>query len=188
MKSRSSIVIHKIKESIVLHTYGWICPECESYPRKPFKWRSGYGRRITHWQKRELATCNLTLNSNKPKVPTMWAMLKAQWKVLRTINYTKEKGDIWSTSSEVRLRNSGDCEDQAFLIMALLRDECTDWDKLGICIVKGHAFATVQIDKDDFWVIDNGHLSYSIKRASLLLPFRETQPICGFNLFKKWSY
>ena len=178
----------KLRDFLKLRVYGWVFPERGCFFEKPFDWHCGYGRKITEWQKRELSVCNLEVPEDAPEVPSRWAMWKAQWKAFRHIKYVKEKGDIWLTSEDVKLRRYGDCEDQAFYVMALLRDACKGWDRLGICLVKGHAFAIVKIDGSDFWVIDNGHLSYSIEKASRLLPYHHLQPICGFNLVKKWSY
>jgi len=178
----------RFRDYLKLRIYSFFYPEREYYFRKPFDWHCGYGKKITEWQKQELATCNLVKYGHKPAVPTKQAMRKAQRKMFSKIRYQKEKKDVWLTSEQAQARGYDDCEGQACFIMSLLRDQCTDWECLGVCLVKGHAFATVQIDENDFWIIDNGHLSYSIEKASQLLPYKHLRPVCGFNLFKKWSY
>jgi len=182
------LTLLRLKDHLKLKIYSFFYPERELYFRKPFDWHCGFGRKIRNWQKRELATCNLVKYSHKPDMPTKAAMRKAQRRMFSKIRYQKEKKDVWNTSQKTEILGRGDCEDQAIYIMSLLRDQCTDWKCLGVGIVKGHAFAMVKIDESDFWIIDNGYLSYSIEKASCLLPYKHLQPICGFNLFKKWSY
>ncbi|MCD6262298.1 MAG: hypothetical protein J7J52_04680 [Deltaproteobacteria bacterium] len=182
------LLLLKLRDFLKLRLHGIVFPERACFFEKPFDWHCGYGRKITEWQKQELATCNLVKYSHKPEKPTKAAMRRAQRKMFSKIRYQKEKKDVWNTSQKTEMLERGDCEDQAIYIMSLLRDQCTDWKCLGVGIVKGHAFAMVKIGEDDFWIIDNGYLSYSIEKASRLLLCRNLQPICGFNLFEKWSY
>ena len=182
------LTLLRLRDHLKLKIYSFFYPEREYYYRKPFDWHCGFGKKITRWQKQELATCNLVKYGHKPKRPTMKAMKRAQRTTFSKIRYQKEKKDTWNTSHKTEIIERGDCEDQAIYIMSLLRDQCTDWRCLGVGIAGNHAFAIVQIDENDFWIIDNGHLSYSIEKASQLLPYKHLRPVCGFNLFKKWSY
>ena len=101
--------------------------------------------------------------------------------------------DYWATSEQVIARGNGDCEDQAALIVRRLAEAGFPYDKLGITIVSGHAFATIQYVIDDFYVLDNGYMTNVIRNAKEFFPYvnykgKALVPIVGFNMHTEWHY
>ena len=113
--------------------------------------------------------------------------------VLKNIKYVSDEDnyetrDYWANTKEILERGSGDCEDQAFVIYKKLIALGYPEKDLGIILVKGHAFACIYYCPCDFYVLDNGHFTMNIVKASDLFPYKGIEPIAGFNLTTCWSY
>lgn len=113
--------------------------------------------------------------------------------VLRNIKYVSDeknydKKEHWATTKEILEKGSGDCEDQAFVIYKKLMAAGYPEKDLGIILVEGHAFACIYYCPCDFYVLDNGHFTMNIVKASELFPCKGKVPIAGFNLTTCWSY
>lgn len=75
----------------------------------------------------------------------------------------------------------------------MMRDAGFPDDNIGMVVVSGHMFACLHISDKDFYVLDNGYITYKTALASDIFPFetkdgKELQPIIGFNLFDMWTY
>ncbi len=152
---------------------------------------TAYLYRIYDWQRRE---------SRKPwirtqeKAPTniKQTATKIRNQVLKEIKYKPDKENFdkkeyWATTRETLSRGVGDCEDQAFVIYRRLYEAGFNHSQLGVCLIEGHVFAIFYYKEDDFYILDNGYMTYAVVEASRFY-WSKGKPICGFNLYKIWSY
>lgn len=165
--------------------------------RKKKLWTSRhYESKIIDWQKRELSSLPRHLVKEiKTDFIDLQKANNIHWDVHKLIKYEKdidawEKKDYWQTSNQTIFLLKGDCEDQAFVRMRLLKEAGLPDKCLAIIIIEGHAFAGIYTDErnNDFYILDNGNLTYCMGWASKILPYFNAQPIVGFNLFDKWEY
>ena len=97
-----------------------------------------------------------------------------------------------STESEKLLK--GDCEDFAILLMRRLIEKGIYWKRVFVCLINRHAFCGLFVDDSyrDFFVLDNGYLSYIEIKASRLFPIKKDNlllnPLYGFNYTSEWRY
>lgn len=152
---------------------------------------------VEAWQKRERL-----LHEHFPiqwhlGLPDDWKEGAAyiNWWVNKNIQYIKDSEqynveDHWPTSQEVMDTGKDDCDGQAMLKLHMLLKAGFPDDLIGVIIVEGHMFACVyeNIDDDDFYMLDNGNMTYFMRKASDVLPYYNKPPILGFNLLSKWSY
>jgi len=166
--------------------------EYKLFERKPFDESVGTLYKIEDWQWRESNKSSSYKKQLTGKIDMNKASEIHKW-VLNNIIYTKDEilysqKDYWATSNEVLEKGSGDCEDIGIAHWRLFRDAGFPDDSIFIGLLVNHAFAGIQIpEENDFWVLDNGYLSYSIVKASQLFP-QKGKLLCGFNLFDVWSY
>jgi len=154
------------------------------FTRKPFVHR-GYAYKIFDWQYRERHVFHVVDNINKP---TLKDIKKVHRWVLTNFKYIPDKGkDYWETSDEVIQKGGADCEGLAALMMRKLRELGIPDEKLGICIIPRHAFATYWYKDDDFYILDNGYMTYHVVKASEF-SWKKGEPLCGFNLSDVWSF
>ena len=160
-----------------------------NFSKQPYKgYRIDY---IDPWIDREKL-----VNDEEPQrvehEATKEELRRAQMYVLLNIKYEKEEVNYWKTSYETFNDGYGDCEDQAFAIYKTLRNMGIYKDRLGIVLIKGHAFACYYFSDNDFYIIDNGYVTLNIAKASEVFPVYRSneykEPIIGFNLEEKWNY
>jgi len=159
---------------------------------KRLKYNGYCNIKIKTWLKRE----NISIyhqSQDKPSLDYLpniksiqnWVLRHIEYKVDK-INYNKK--DYWASTTEILRRGSGDCEDIAFVIYRKLIERGYPTNNVGIILVKSHAFACLYFNEFDFWVIDSGHLTKKIVKASELFPETKIRLLAGFNHSKQWSY
>ena len=157
-----------------------------------------FRRTISNWQRRESESLNNPTKSSGD-LPAGWKNKAKQIHrdMLKNMEYVSDthlygKCEYWATSKEILKYMKGDCEDQAIYVLRELRDAGFPDNKIGVVIVKEHAFACIHITNNDFWLLDNGYISRQIIKASEIFPVKikgtELKPVCGFNLFDIWTY
>jgi len=146
------------------------------------------------WQKTQMDSMTFEndrpLKSNKGAVD-LGLMRRIHRRTLLEIRH--ELGDLWRPSSVTLDRGRGISLDQSIAIMHRLRDAGFPDDSLGVVSVefsgRRHSFAIVHDRPDDFWVLDNGMLSFCPVRGSVLLAARrDVGVLIGFNFFDVWNY
>lgn len=116
------------------------------------------------------------------------------WDVNKELLYRKDivnwdRRDYWQPSWATEYLRTGDCEDYAILKYRIMRECGFPDNRIGIILIKGHAFAALlEPENDDFFILDNGSISYFMKKASETLPYDDREIVCGFNLFNIWGY
>ena len=183
------LIIIKLKKANLNYKYNYIT-NLDSWP----------DNKIESWRLRELQTID---NSNRTKVKDIDPALEIvfidiakqiNWTVNKQIKYTSDEStweisDYWQTSEQTNEKGTGDCEDQAILKYRRMRNSGIPDDKIGIILISGHAFAALlDPNNNDFYILDNGHLTYFVKRASDVLPYLDEEVKCAFNLFDVWGY
>ncbi len=190
--------LYFLKESTLYLGYiihGLIC----LIRKKPRMWRFkkskygayGYLKKIDIWREKEQQFSEnkgidfiLTKKNLKP-------IKKIHRKIHLIIKYRKDKNiwneaDYWQTYRQTLMLKTGDCEDQAILrYMALKNLRTIPEENLSLIIIKKHMFCAI-FNKDftDFFILDNGFLTYKIRRASKVMPIFGERPIAHFNLFE----
>ena len=146
------------------------------------------------WQKTQMDSMTFEndrpLKSNKGAVD-LGLMRRIHRRTLLEIRH--ELGDLCRPSSVTLDRGRGISLDQSIAIMHRLRDAGFPDDSLGVVSVefsgRRHSFAIVHDRPDDFWVLDNGMLSFCPVRGSVLLAARrDVGVLIGFNFFDVWNY
>jgi len=168
---------------------------------KKLPWSGKYNiHKINDWRKRELEILEPSMKNRITGLLTaehIKATNKIHWEIHRKIKYIKDdikwyKKDHWQTSDNTFRTETGDCEDQAFARMALMRLAKIPDCYLGIVITQRHALAILykNINADDFYLLDNGNTCYSMQHASKVFPYIKDKkyPLFGFNLFDQWEY
>jgi len=147
-------------------------------------------KKIESWQQRERAVLGAKIKQGG--IIKMSLVKKIHKQTIKDIKYVKDidnynAKEYWATTQEILQRMSGDCEDQAFVILRRLRKAQFPDDCLAAVFMKGHIFAAIH-EENDFWILDNGYLTKKVIRAGSFFPSEKGDLICGFNLFDKWGY
>jgi len=134
-----------------------------------------------------------TILSEKTTLPVhyMSIMKDVHKEAIRGITYVGEKEgkDRWQSSTETWEKRTGDCEDIAIVIYRKLRNlGFPEWSTY-VCIVKGYAFAIVRPHREatNFWILDNGKITISIKKAFDVLQYYDYTPLYVFNEKSMWN-
>jgi len=157
------------------------------------KFRSSHDK-IVGWRSREKDLSGTVL-PNPKDLPPNWkdtAKRINDW-VNKNIEYVTDEenwgeGDYWPTSAEVKDTRKEDCDGQSILKWRMLINDGIPHDKIALIVITGHMFTAVYEDENDFWILDNGSLTYSIQKASDVLPYTDKELKYGFNLYEEWSY
>lgn len=149
---------------------------------------------VCQWQKTQIDS--MTFENDQPRKNTKGAidlslMRRIHRRTLLEIKH--ELGELWRPSSVTMDRGRGISLDQSIAIMHRLRDAGFPDDALGVVSVqiadRRHSFAIVQDRDDDFWMLDNGLLSFSPLRGSIFFAARkDVHILIGFNFFDVWNY
>jgi len=185
--------------SVILNIRSWVVNTFRKFLKKHGIWKKFQAytipSKVRQWQERERK--DLGYVKMQKGVVDMVLAKKLHKEMLRDIKYISDKEnygkkEYWASSKEVIERMQDDCDGQAVYMWRKLRDAGFPDDKIGICIVKQHAFCIIIINDKDFWLLDNGAISRQIVKASNTFPiiiqgvYRE--PLYGFNLFDYWLY
>lgn len=183
------------RETCVSTVLYWVCKlikfNTEGFQRLPFHFYNA--GKIYDWQKREDKFKYVYPSTSYPN-PCVWKLIQINREVNGMIkqmgdkrNYDKK--EYWATTDEILKRGAGDCEDIAFVKYRKMFEAGFPRDRIGIVCVKGHAFAIYQYRHDDFYILDNGHLTTLVIEASELFnKGDDLRPIVGFNVGGRWSY
>ena len=153
--------------------------------------------KLESWQKRERNLYDSFPIQWHLGLPDGWkkTAIEINWWVNKNIEYVKDSEqynveDYWPISLEILNTGWGDCDGQAALKFSMLIRAGFPDDLIGLIYVDGHMFACVyeDIGADDFYILDNGNMTYLMSKASKVLPYYNKSPIFGFNLLSKWSY
>jgi hypothetical protein len=150
-----------------------------------------WAEQIENWQYREQTGCKFI-----PYLKNYYDLDVAEKihnECLQQFTYVKDieqynQSEVWSTTPEIELKMKGDCDDFAMLVWKKLRLAGFDPSYLGMVIISGHMFACIHVTDTDFYVLDNGNITYNIRLASRVLPHKGREPICGFNVNQYWVY
>ncbi|NLY41345.1 MAG: hypothetical protein GX055_06970 [Desulfovibrionales bacterium] len=149
---------------------------------------------VCQWQKTQIDS--MTFENDQPHKNNKGAIdLKLMRRIHRRtlLEIKHELGELWRPSSVTMDRGRGISLDQSIAIMHRLRDAGFPDDALGVVSVqfadRRHSFALVHDQDDDFWMLDNGLLSFSPLRGSVFFSARkDVHILIGFNFFDVWNY
>lgn len=147
--------------------------------------------KIKDWQRREKEAQNI-INAQNGVVDLNKAKEIHRW-ILKNIVYVSDeenygKLEYWPTSDEVLKSKKEDCDGIAIACWRKLRDAGFPDDKIGIACVDGHAFCVIFRNNNDFWVLDNGSITYKMELASEALTREGRRPRCAFTLWNIYAY
>lgn len=176
---------------------GWLCalrPGKRLFPRNEQARDSVLYEDVCAWQKTQMAS--MTFENDQPTKTLKGSvdlplMRRIHRRTLLEIRH--ELGELWQPSSVPLNKGKGISLDQSIAIMHRLRDAGFPDDALGVISVefsgRRHSFAIVQDQTDDFWMLDNGTLSFCPLRGSRFLSAHpEIRVLVGFNFFDIWTY
>lgn len=159
-------------------------------------------KKIKTWQEKQSRIPYKFLNIIKS--PSKFKLFIIHIKMLAKIEYVLDIDlynidEYWATSTEVIKNKSGDCEDQAHYLMLRLAEYGIPLNELGCVWVvfkdeenedpSGHVFAIYQYCEDDFYILDNGYLSYSLTTAKKFLSNRpDIKVLAAYNFDEVWEY
>ncbi len=160
-----------------------------------------YVIKISIWQKKE-RECYIPVvfedGYKKPKGSCKKAIKYIQNEIEYISDYQQYGRDHWPTTVDVFSTMKDDCDGQAIAAWCLLNRSNFPPNEIGMCFARGidkaHMFAVWHDPKlkNDFWVLDNGYITRTMKKASKLFPFKKGNnmymPIFGFNLNTTWIY
>lgn len=101
--------------------------------------------------------------------------------VMTTIEYERDIGDYWNSSSETVEDGYGDCEDMATLIYARVLKRHGIKNNCFVCIVPGHAFCVVRY-QGEYWMFDNGNYIMRPEKMHKVLPYHGVEPMYMFTI------
>ncbi|UCG11620.1 MAG: transglutaminase-like cysteine peptidase [Deltaproteobacteria bacterium] len=152
---------------------------------------------VANWQERELA-CRAEGRCINPGVTELQEIA---WLAQGMLDHKKDDVDYTQTSCEANESQKGDCEDFGALAYRLLSEAGYPESKIGMVLLVdfgnhdpvtgsyfGHTVPVVYIDDFDFWILDNGFLTFVVSRASEFLESSRLSLYCGYNLTEYWIY
>ncbi len=159
-----------------------------------FKKRPTYlaSPKVRDWRSREKKV--VSQEDPKPSYK-LQDIREINWWVNRNIEYVTDQEnwdmiDYWPDSDETLQRGQEDCDGQAILKWRMMKDLGVPDDQIGLIIVPGHMFACYYEDpkSNDFWILDNGNIVYTMHKASKVIPYSDKKLKWGFNLDSEWLY
>lgn len=168
-----------------------------SLEKTPFGDSSYSSRKIMDWRNRERQFMTQANIYSKGNLPNNWKDIAKEvnvW-VHENIEYTSDQelwgtGDYWPTSKEVLEKLKEDCDGQSILKWRMLIDRGFPQDHVGILLVTGHAMVCIYEDLDarNFYIMDNGNLTWNIRKANETFPYVDKELKAAFNITDMWCY
>jgi hypothetical protein len=152
------------------------------------RWGMKECRQYTYWEKKraEWLTCEYFRPPKRCFYNNSFKDLcNCHSIMLNAIEYKRENlKDDWKPSDRTLKDGFGDCEDQAIYLLRLLACHGFNPNDSYILITEGHASVAYWHESNDFWLLDNGHLSWIIVKASEFFPRDNIVPLFFLNYYR----